>query len=289
MFRFCLILFLTALFPITTSSEEIHQVSLESHILSLQNSLTAQTVAISKYKNLKRLDVNYPLSSEVEIFEVCKLSDKPKEQLQIIKNKIVKKNYKIIANDEQIKKIENILSQIPEKYKKSLEKIKITKNIQRRWLAWAKSMYLNPDMIDSNEEFERVFIHEFWHIVDLWYLKSKEEKITTKFKDWTNDIFADDPSVEFYLLCWETESKQNWECNDLDFASKYWQADVFEDFAESFLLYVKNNASFKIMATESEIMKKKYEFFKKYLWEWKTWIYENQNAFDRVYDLTMEF
>lgn len=253
MLRFCLILIFTAIFPqITSSNSEI----------------------------------------KTEEILICKVDEKAKylsnNKIKIDESPIISRNYNIFANEEEKKSIEKILNKIPEKYLKSLEKVKSTTNIKRRWLAWSRSIYLNFDLVDSDKEFERLLVHEVWHVIDLWYFESKEKKIATNFKDWTKKIYADDPSVEFYSICWENEEKQNWKCSELDFPSKYWKTDVFEDFAESFLLYVKNNDSFKLMTEESEVMKMKYKFFKKYFWKVKSWIYENQKANERVRDLTVE-
>ena len=132
-------------------------------------------------------------------------------------------------------------------------------------------------------------IHEMWHVFDLWYLKSKEKKIISNFKDWTQKIYADDPSVEFYSFCFKDEFTLNWKCETKDFASKYSKTDVFEDFAESFLLYIENNKSFKEMAVNSEIMEKKYNFFKKYFWEIDSWKYFWQKKWKRVWDLTLAY
>ena len=181
-----------------------------------------------------------------------------------------------------LKKYEN------KKYFSHIEKISwwSTKN---RWLASWTKIYFNFNKIDSKEEFKRVMIHEMGHIFDLWYLKSKEKKIKSNFRDWTKTIYADDPSVEFYSLCFENEYEQNWKCWELDFASKYWQIDPFEDFAESFLLYIENNQSFIEMTKESKIMKKKYDFLKKYFWKINTWKYFWQEEKIRVRDMTLAY
>lgn len=280
MLRFCLFLLFTAIFPLSISSFSQENISKKIEICYFDEKpekiIFEKKHSVSNKIEIKKIENNFNYLNNLK-------------NIQIIKEKIEKNNYKIFWNKEEKNKIKNILDKIPAKYIKSLEKIKTTKNIKRRWLAWSKSIYLNFDLIDSDKEFERVFIHELWHIIDLWFLKSKEEKISTKFKDWTKDIFADDKSINFYSLCWKNENEQNWKCWDLDFASKYSQSDVFEDFAESFLLYIKNNKSFKIMAKESKIMEKKYNFFKSILWQTKTWTYENQESFERVWDLTMEF
>lgn len=198
------------------------------------------------------------------------------------------KNIDINIPSEYEREIKDIINEFPNDLFASLKKIQYKPDSQRRWLASDKTIYLNFDKIQTQSELRRVFIHELWHIFDLWYLKSKEKKIKTKYKDWSNQIYADDPSIKFYSLCWKTENKQNWECSNEDFVSKYSQSDMFEDFAESFLLYIENNESFKIMAKESDIMEKKYNIIKSYLkFIPTTWAYSSQQNLEREWDLTI--
>jgi len=211
--------------------------------------------------------------------------------LNILEKKIIKKNsiFRNIPKTNQLI-INNFLDKYSEKkYFSHINKISYRKNSTNRGLASSKNIYFDFKKIDTNKEFKRVMIHEMWHIFDLGYLKSKEKKVLSNFNDWTQKIYADDPSVEFYSLCFKDEYELNWNCKKEDFASKYWQTDVFEDFAESFLLYIENNDSFKLMANESRIMKKKYNFLKKYFWEINTEKYSWQKTGKRVWDLTLAY
>ena len=188
---------------------------------------------------------------------------------------------------------EKIIKKFLEKFKNknfflSLKKISWASS-KNRGLAWASKIYFNFDKIDNNQEFKRVMIHEMWHVFDLWFLNSNEKKIASNFKDWTKTVYADDPSVEFYSLCFSNENTKNWKCKTKDFPSKYWQTDPFEDFAESFLLFIENNSSFKEMWKESNIMQKKYNFIEKYLWKIDSGKYYWQEDKKRVRDMTLAY
>ena len=184
--------------------------------------------------------------------------------------------------------IKSILRSFPASYFNSLKKVKAKPDSRRRWLASSKSVYLNFDRMDTEEEVRRVFIHELWHIFDLGHLTSNGNGQRSGFKDWSQDIYTDDKSVLFYSLCWESEYVQNWNCSESDFVSWYASADPFEDFAESFLLYFENNESFRIMANESEVIKAKYNLLTEFLnIVPDTWTYEWQVAMERTWDLTL--
>lgn len=215
-----------------------------------------------------------------------------KQEIKTEKNIEEKEEKNIFQNIPESKQeiVNNFLKRFSKKwYFSQLKKIGYRKNAANRWLASWSKIYFNLDKIDTNEEFKRIMTHEMWHVFDLWYLVSKEHKIVSNFKDWTNKIYADDPSVEFYSLCFSDEKTKNWRCSEKDFSSKYWSTDPFEDFAESFLLYIENNQSFQEMATESKIMQKKYNFIKKYFWKIDSWKYPWQKKWKRVRDLTLAY
>lgn len=173
-----------------------------------------------------------------------------------------RENLAITLPAEYEKMARFILMQIPESHFQSLRKIVAdTTPGARRGLASFKSMYLGVQEIHSSQEFRRVFIHELGHVLDLGGLVASQKKLDSGFRDGANVIYETDPSLDFYRLCWTKEHMQNGKCSDLDFVSKYGQADAFEDFAESYLLFIENNASFVEMAKESDVIAKKYQFF----------------------------
>ncbi|MBT4936653.1 hypothetical protein HON22_01935 [Candidatus Peregrinibacteria bacterium] len=163
---------------------------------------------------------------------------------------------------EQERLVREILAEIPESHLSSLKKIEAEfGDDKRRGLASFRSIYLGVDAIESEQELRRVLIHEIGHVVDLGALQGKRGSEKSAYKDGSNSISVSDPSIDFYSLCWGDEHTQNTNCSDKDFVSEYAQVDVFEDFAESYLLFTENNESFKAMAEESDVIAQKYEFF----------------------------
>ena len=174
---------------------------------------------------------------------------------------LLPRKVKIDISEKYQSIIHEVLTKIPAYHISSLTKIIEDQDPEAsRGLASFKSIYLGTNNIFDLEEFKRVFIHEIGHVVDLGALKETEKKQDSGFRDGINIIYETDPSLIFYQLCWITETSRNQNCDDLDFVSGYAQTDVFEDFAESYLLFLENNLSFQEMAKNSEIIKKKYDF-----------------------------
>lgn len=184
----------------------------------------------------------------------------------------------------------SILSELPEDHSFALKKlIGESGEDARRGLASYKSIYLGLDKILTKNEFRRVLIHEMGHIVDLGVLKHSNTNKRSNYKDGSNTIYDSDLSLDFYKLCFDTETTQNGNCDSKDFVSEYAQVDVFEDFAESYLLFVENNKTFQKMAENSEILSQKYDFFKNIVFanQFKnTEELKNVSSEDRVWDLT---
>lgn len=133
-----------------------------------------------------------------------------------------------------------------------------------RALAGAKVLELRSDFFVLPES-EKVLIHELGHIVDLSGLKSKKYRQESGFVDGNMPIYADDPSVLFYIISWSAsggKTKQKADSTKQDFVTGYAMTDPFEDFAESFLFYLKQGNRFRAYAEENERIRAKYEFFK---------------------------
>ena len=106
-------------------------------------------------------------------------------------------------------------------------------------------------VLDLKEsELVSVFIHEFAHYVDIYFL---EKKVTY------------DLSNDFYSISWDSiKILKKWQTNK-DFVSWYAMTNKYEDFAESYTYYVLHNFDFLKKAKKSSILMKKYDFFEKFI------------------------
>lgn len=99
-------------------------------------------------------------------------------------------------------------------------------------------------------EFLAVSIHEFAHFYDLYILQKK---------NWI------DISDYFYDISWQETKIIKPTLTKKDFVSWYSMTNKYEDFAETFTYYVLHNSDFLEKSKTSEILKKKYNFFSKYI------------------------
>lgn len=129
-----------------------------------------------------------------------------------------------------------------------------------RGLAGGYVIILNGN-VSNESEFKALFTHELGHVVDFEYMQGTSNQ-SSEFYDKDIPIVSDDPSLEFYRICWSSSLIQNQNCNNSDFVTGYAQTDVFEDFAESYITYVLHGKEFRKMSEESTILKQKYDFIK---------------------------
>lgn len=111
-------------------------------------------------------------------------------------------------------------------------------------------------------EFIAVLIHEIGHNVDYAYLNGSSGAGKSAFKDGKNVIYQNDLSAEFYQISWANENLRQKDSASEDFVSGYAMSDPFEDFAESYLFYRLHNRDFKVLASQNEALRAKYQFMK---------------------------
>jgi len=140
--------------------------------------------------------------------------------------------------------------------------IKLQKEkIWRRWYAWHHSLVLNIKKWMSYKEFFEVLTHEMWHIVDLWFITGKSWFKSSQFTEFGKKSFSeDDKSLIFYSYSWQSEKIKKANVYTKDFVSWYALTDPFEDFAETFNMYINHNYVFRQMMKESNILKYKYQY-----------------------------
>lgn len=143
----------------------------------------------------------------------------------------------------------------------TIEKIDINKEEgARRWQSsWYKTV-LNTETMEGYSEYFYVTSHELGHIVDLWSLRGNVNQRNEDFTEFGKVIFReDDPSIEFYKISWESEKVRKKDSSKKDFCSGYGMYNPFEDFAECFNLYINFNDSFRQIASENDILQKKFD------------------------------
>ena len=122
--------------------------------------------------------------------------------------------------------------------------------IDVRWKmkSWAVKLFWVLKLEKS--ELVSVFVHEFAHYVDIYFLEKK---------------VAYDISNDFYNISWKTTKVlKSWQTKK-DFVSWYAMTNKYEDFAESYTYYVLHNSDFLEKSKKSNTLMKKYDFFESYV------------------------
>lgn len=131
-----------------------------------------------------------------------------------------------------------------------------------RWKLKDKKINLYNVLNLEKKEFFSVFIHEFGHYVDLYYFQ----------RNILNDI-----SDDFYAISWEQSNILKPSLTLNDFVSGYAMTNKYEDFAESFAFYILFNDEFLKRSQDSEVLNKKYLFFRQYVFT--KWEFVSTNFF----------
>jgi len=131
-------------------------------------------------------------------------------------------------------------------------------NPSRRGLAGKSSIILDGSVTD--DEFKALLIHEFGHITDLGCMQGYDNSRPSPFKDGSEVIAIDDPSVGFYTISWDNSNTKHLGSRSEDFVSGYASWDPFEDFAETFAYFVLQNEAFRDRARENPVLAAKYRW-----------------------------
>lgn len=207
-----------------------------------------------------------PEISDISSAEVQRILEIVVQEPEVIAKKIAPEKCVIPAKiPEEIEhQFAQAIENIPCDLLQSLRKVEIfddPKHIFPRAMANGRILKIRSDTIEQ-PEFVSVLIHELGHVVDLGGLKSQNFLEKSRYKDGKKIIYADDKSVLFYELSWEDEYTKKPEISDLDFVGGYASYDMFEDYAEAFLMYIKYGNEFRMLAENNIIIQKKYNFFK---------------------------
>jgi len=70
-------------------------------------------------------------------------------------------------------------------------------------------------------------------------------------------------SNDFYSISWDSTNIMKSGMKTEDFVSGYALTNKYEDFAESYTFYILHNQEFFERAQENDILRRKYDFFRK--------------------------
>lgn len=163
----------------------------------------------------------------------------------------------------------------------------------RRGQAGGHTMILRCVDVDE-AELAAVIVHEMGHIVDTGYLNGSSSGNETSFDDRGHTVYDDDPSVQLYSVSWE--DNRSFTSKASGFVSGYAMSNPYEDFAETYALYVLHGPLFRFYTYHNRDLKEKYAFMHDTVFEGVEYDFASEKlpkiteVNQRVYDTTrMDF
>lgn len=171
------------------------------------------------------------------IAQVAESPSSERKYLAVVDQPDIHEEHKIIADE--------VLRMLPSSCLSTLKNFYVRYDYpEQRGLAGKSSVIVSGNVPES--EFRALLIHEvFGHVVDLGCLRGTPESGASGFRDGTETIFNDDPSVAFYRISWENDKNHKAGVTDEDFVTGYAAWDPFEDMAESVTYYVTQEQAFR--------------------------------------------
>jgi hypothetical protein len=138
-------------------------------------------------------------------------------------------------------------------------------NPSDRGLAGKDTAIISGNVPD--DEFRALLFHEvFGHVVDLGCLQGTPSTGKSEFRDGNDPIYRNDPSLSFYRISWNSAGIRKQNAKRDDFVSGYaYEADPFEDLAESVTFYALHRSEFETIASGNAALKQKFQWIQKYV------------------------
>jgi hypothetical protein len=157
--------------------------------------------------------------------------------------------------------------------------VKITDEIgDRRGRGGSQTIQINTKSMQQRQEFKEIFTHELGHIMDLGILVWSGNTLDTTFTlNGKPQFTTTDISLQFYSISRLDSSTRSSDAGYTDFVGWYAMTSPYEDFAESWNMFLRHNTVFKAMSKDSEQLTTKYRFFEKIL-SWFSFANDIQNA-----------
>lgn len=169
-----------------------------------------------------------------------------------------------LRHDEQT--ICEALTQVPSDHAETLKNLTIKyegkKTGEDRAQAGGQLMYIAGDL----PELYNVFLHELGHNIDTGMLQGTHAAGKSIFSSQKLVVYSDDPSLDFYTISWKSETKLRGSSKS-NFVSGYALVNPQEDFAESYMMYITQGATFRAWAAKNTVLKRKYEWLRDTLFD----------------------
>lgn len=132
-------------------------------------------------------------------------------------------------------------------------------NVKNRGLGGKTTIIIAGNV--SDEEFAALLIHECGHVIHS-NMTGTSYAGATDFKDGKDIFYADSPVVSFFNISWTEADVLRAETKKADFVSGYADSDAFEDFAETFAMYILHRDAFEQRAKGNTAIAAKLDWMK---------------------------
>lgn len=122
-------------------------------------------------------------------------------------------------------------------------------DVKQRGLGGKTTIIIDGTAPDA--EFAALLVHECGHVTHA-NLHGNPQSGESPFRDGKAAIYNDAPITSFFAISWMTEGVLKQDANKkTDFVSGYAQSDAFEDFAETFAMYILHRQALRERAATS--------------------------------------
>lgn len=125
------------------------------------------------------------------------------------------------------------------------------KGATRRGLGGKTTIILDGSVPD--DEFAALLVHECGHVISA-NMPGTSSSGDSGHRDGNVVYYNDSPMVAYWSLSWTAAGAKKHGAKDADFASGYGKSDQYEDFAETFALYVLQPDAFAARAKTNGVM-----------------------------------
>jgi hypothetical protein len=175
--------------------------------------------------------------------------------LPVVNQKDIKANHQKLAD--------GVLRALPSHCRTYLRNFYVRyENVTQRGLGGKTTIMIDGTATDN--EFVGLLTHECGHVTHS-NLPGSAASGESAFKDGKDLFYNDSPVVSFFAISWSTENVLKKGVKKDDFVSGYAQSDAFEDFAESFAMYILHRPSMRERAKTNKAIAAKLQWMETYL------------------------
>lgn len=175
--------------------------------------------------------------------------------LPVVKQKDITEHHQKIAD--------RVLRALPSQCRTYLKNFFVKyKDVKQRGLGGKTTIII--DGTPGDEEFAGLLVHECGHVTHA-NMQGTSSAPESAYSDGLEPFYTNSPVVEFFAISWMTEEIRKAGSTHADFVSGYAESDAFEDFAETFAMYILHRPAMRERAKDNTAIAAKLAWMELYL------------------------